>query len=244
MEKKDVVQCNRHGTRKYCVFNHSIAVFSGKNHIIYPILKYSTKYFIFSHVHDFFYWFRSPDFAKFYWLRSPAWFLVDFAKSQNSRRPVTWMFNTFLSGNSLFPFHTPCTPSLLPAKNIIKSINKYSWIHVTRSYSKKCYIWWNWRGLHPKAPNLRSRLSTKMMKGGGGGEGGNLETKLKNAHVCHRRNNLTISSNFQFPRPLNFSLCASGKWFCVRTVTYCNHLHTVMPNNLMFLIPTVLHWFG
>ena len=44
MEKKDGVQCNRHGTRKYCVFNHSSAVFRGKNcNIVYPIIKYSTK---------------------------------------------------------------------------------------------------------------------------------------------------------------------------------------------------------
>ena len=46
---------DRHGTRKYCVFNRSSAVFSGKNrNIIYPILKYNTRYFIFCHVHVFF----------------------------------------------------------------------------------------------------------------------------------------------------------------------------------------------
>ena len=45
--QKDGVQCNRHGTRKYCVFNCSSAVFSGKNrNIIYPILKCNIKYFI------------------------------------------------------------------------------------------------------------------------------------------------------------------------------------------------------
>ena len=32
--KKDGIQCNQHGTRKYCVFNHSSVVFSGKNHNI------------------------------------------------------------------------------------------------------------------------------------------------------------------------------------------------------------------
>ena len=44
-------------TRKYCVFNRSSAVFSGKNcNIIYPILKYNTKYM---------YMFFSTDFAGF-----------------------------------------------------------------------------------------------------------------------------------------------------------------------------------
>ena len=43
--KKDGVQCNRRGTQKYCVFNCSSTVFSGKNYNnIYPIIKYSTKY--------------------------------------------------------------------------------------------------------------------------------------------------------------------------------------------------------
>ena len=60
MGKKDGV---RHGIQKYCVFNRSSVVFSGKNrNIIYPILKYRTKYVIFCHVHVFF----STDFAKFY----------------------------------------------------------------------------------------------------------------------------------------------------------------------------------
>ena len=54
--QKDCVQCNRHGTRKYCVFNCSGAVFSGKNrNIIYPILKCNIKYFMFCYVHVFFY---------------------------------------------------------------------------------------------------------------------------------------------------------------------------------------------
>ena len=87
--KKDGIQCNRYGTRKYCVFNSSSAVFSGKNqNIIYPILKYSTKYFIFCHVHVF-----STDFAKFYWLHGPARFLVNFTKSWNSRRSVWLLIN-------------------------------------------------------------------------------------------------------------------------------------------------------
>ena len=67
---------NRHGTRKYCVFNRSSSVFSGKNrNVIYPILKYSTKctsYFI---MYVFFFLLLSRDFVKFYWLHGPAQFL-------------------------------------------------------------------------------------------------------------------------------------------------------------------------
>ena len=78
MGKKDGI---RHGTQKYCVFNCSSLVFSGKNrNIIYPILKYSKKYVIFCHVHVFF----PTDFAGFC---GPVQFLVDFVKSRNSRRP-------------------------------------------------------------------------------------------------------------------------------------------------------------
>ena len=42
--KKDGVQCNRHETRKYCVFNHSSAVFSGKNRNNYYLSNSQIKY--------------------------------------------------------------------------------------------------------------------------------------------------------------------------------------------------------
>ena len=58
------------------VFNCSSAVFSGKNrNIIYPILKYSTKYFIFCHVHVF-----STDFAGFSEILLIVWSCMIFGR--------------------------------------------------------------------------------------------------------------------------------------------------------------------
>ena len=125
--EKDGIQCNRHGTPKYCVFNRSSIVFSGKNrNIIYQILKFiQYKYLL--HILSCtwaFFLLISRDFAKFYWLCGPAQFLVDFAKSRNFRRPelkiYMYMYNHKIIARSPLspPPPTPPTPPphpLLPA---------------------------------------------------------------------------------------------------------------------------------